>query len=150
VTSLPKRGDRVLVTEVSGFSPGIVGREFELSHDLKPLKRTPGFFAMSLPETTMRVHAVKVEILERATTRECAQCSPVFTEEPAPCAICKGTRRVPLEAPESDYTRGRREGMRRVVEIAERLRDPQGHGMVGRLIEVAKLKEAVDKELKDG
>lgn len=27
--------------------------------------------------------------------RECAQCSPVFTAEPPPCAICHGTGRVP-------------------------------------------------------
>lgn len=171
MADLPKRGDRVRVTWAHQHSSLKVGSEVVLSshgYAVDPANElyrpTPppdcvSFMYSDADHRERGSHAVKVEILERAGERDCAQCSPLFTEEPHPCAICKGTRKVTrgkldgltpeqCQAFAAEEQAGFARGMRMAVEIAEDL----GFGAYGNrsIAYVDELKAAVEKELADG
>lgn len=133
MTDLPRKGDRVRVTEVSGDSKFNVGDEITLEMDA--LQHHDDWVYFDFVPTGDRFPvfsgAVKVELLERATP---ADLFADFTSDE--------------DQSESDYTRGRRDGMRRVVEIAERMSDPHAVGSPVFYLKFRELKESVEKELK--
>lgn len=184
MTDLPKRGDRVRVTEVTPSSALKVGAYATLANDAHVYEDDWIHFDFVLPPfvgvDVVWSGPVKVEILERATEDTACYCSDRMSGG-VPClpGRCpnqpersKASERrcacgAPLtgayhvtcgkldcitayakahpSAPTADYTRGRRDGMRRVVEIAEGLSSaPIYEGIL------ARLKEAVEKELKNG
>jgi hypothetical protein len=158
VTSLPKRGDRVRVTEVAWgdtIPESLVGQELTLEFDLEPLHRTPGFLELPVPYSACRPAAVKVEILERAGEYECSRCdwngaAPRLRDENGvplcPMCACVARPRSVSASVHPEFARG----MRRAVTIAEglshRLRLVDGD--VRALLSVEALTEAVEEELK--
>jgi hypothetical protein len=140
MTTLPKRGDRVRVTEVAWgdtIPESLVGQELTLEFDLEPLHRTPGFLELPVPYSACRPAAVKVEILERASAKALREAKE-STERLVPVSAYQARQLASAE-----FARG----MRRAVEIAESL-SAQWHRYGGtRETYWAKLKEAVEKEL---
>lgn len=163
MTSLPKRGDRVRVTETL-YQPSLLGSELELTHDAHWYDDSQTWMRFRC-EQAGYVGPVKVEIPERADRFDCCggsdEHSPEHTqdcsERPASERICAdcgmpvthrvhrgfgpcGGRSVKTVHPE--FARG----MRRAVEIAEGL--PWQLSKGDYLVE--KLKEAVEKEIAGG
>lgn len=142
MTSLPKRGDRVRVTWAHQHSSLKVGSEVVLSsrgYSVDPANElyrpTPppdcvAFMYADADHRERGSHAVKVEILERATS----------AYEPTD----DGDRAFLTEVAHAEFARG----MRRAVEIAEGL----GFGAYGNrsIAYVDELKAAIEKELADG
>jgi hypothetical protein len=93
VTSLPKRGDRVRVTEFRADR----GRKFPLTNpvELTEDARDVGEGFISFPALAPKgapteCHAVKVEILERANSCPTCRDTPVFDAR-CPCPTCGPT-----------------------------------------------------------
>lgn len=151
MTSLPKRGDRVRVTEVSGNSKLNVGDELTLEMDALQHHDDWVYFDFVPVRDRFPVFsgAVKVEVLERATTDTftltCRKCGRSMRLEAGPmkradttideCALCDEKR--------AEFARG----MRRAVEIATRLCDPSGQQNSAPTLSLRALREAVEKEL---
>lgn len=154
MSDLPKRGDRVRVTEVM-YQPSLLGRELELTNDahwyddsqtwMRFRCEQAGYVGPVKVELLERAHASKVEIIERdgyKFTLTCRKCGLAMKLEAGPlkrhdttidtCALC--------DEKSAEFARG----MRRAVRIAERLcaRDDAFYHLAN------ELKEAVEKELK--
>lgn len=139
MVSLPKRGDRVRVTWAHQHSSLKVGSEVVLSsrgYSVDPTNElyrpTPppdcvSFMYADADHRERGSHAVKVEILERATS----------AYEPTD----DGDRAFLTEVAHAEFARG----MRRAVEIALEVTRQFGRNDIGRA-----LKDAAEQELKDG
>lgn len=138
MTSLPKRGDRVRVTWAHQHSSLKVGSEVVLSSRGYAVDPANELYRPTPPPDCVSFmyadghrergsHAVKVEILERATS----------AYEPTD----DGDRAFLTEVAHAEFARG----MRRAVEIALEVTRQFGRNDIGRA-----LKDAAEQELKDG
>lgn len=175
MTSLPKRGDRVRVTWAHQHSSLKVGSEVVLSSHGYSVDPANELYRPTPPPDCVSFmyadghrergsHAVKVEILERASGFDCCGGSdehpPEHTQDCSSrqeservCADCGlpvshrvhrgfgpcGCRSIKAVHPE--FARG----MRRAVEIARPIAESYGLGMVA-----SELSDAIEKELADG
>ena len=143
MTSLPKRGDRVRVTELpSGYEAltPLLGTEHTLAHDSGEHPVYSGFIGFSSASGAF-VSPVKVEILERAIHP--SHVEPGGGDAPL-CPACGESTgmREPCRGHSAEYARG----MRRAVEIAESL-SLLSSGVHDRIVPLYDLKDAIEKEL---